>query len=162
MKKQQSSFHMNNEFNGFGEIRYLKGTQQEYYPTVSQENIHPSLDVGNYLLKVIGSVPLVIQPAGVSMCLRKLAGALASVNQVIVSENENHNGYQCNFVLAKPYDITDGSYSCFIPKEYNILESAPGISDHWIAGGEPEGKIWQYYQNGKLLKSTWISENGKN
>ena len=82
------------EDNGFGEIRYLKGTQQEYYPTVSQENIHPSLDVGNYLLKVIGSVPVVIQPAGVSMCLRKLAGALASVNQVIVSENENHNGYQ--------------------------------------------------------------------
>lgn len=93
MGKKQSSFHMGNEFNGNGEVRYLKGTQPCIHPPVSQENVQLTPDFGNYLLKVLGSIPVAISPLNINPALFALLGSMASVTQVIITKDPVTGNY---------------------------------------------------------------------
>ena len=58
MGKKQTTFHMGDEFNGYGSVRYLKGTKPGHHEPLSQEHVRLSLKPGNYILKVLGSIPV--------------------------------------------------------------------------------------------------------
>lgn len=111
MAKNQSSFYMGNEFNGYGEVRYVKGTQTEIYSPLSQENVQLTPDFRELLLNVLGSNPAVIDPENMSAILCLAEGAAASVNHVIVKKDSNGN-YILDFNVNHAHDLTDGSYPC--------------------------------------------------
>lgn len=127
MGKKQSSFHMGDEFNGDGEIRYLKGTQPGTHPPMSQENIKLTPDLGNCLLKVLGSMPAVMNPAGVNPALSALLGSMASVNQVIITKNPVSGNYVFKFNVANNQDFTDGSFPYSFQIEDNQIPAAMGV-----------------------------------
>ena len=121
MAKNQSSFYMGNEFNGYGEVRYVKGTRPETYSPLSQENVQLTPDFRELLLQVLGSNPAVIVPENMSAILRLAEGAAYSVNQVIVKKDSDGN-YTLDFNVNHAHDLTDGSYPC-------ASQSRSGISE---------------------------------
>lgn len=130
MSKKRSSFHLGDEFNGYGEMRYLKGTEPANHTPVSQENVHLSPDFGEHLLKILGSIPTVINPHGINTTLLTLLGSMASVNQVIVKKNEATGAYIFKFSVISDQDFTDGSYpyteirDSEVPAGYSPFDSA--------------------------------------
>lgn len=127
MGKKQSSFHMGDEFNGNGEIRYLKGTQPGLHPPMSQENVHLTPDFGTYLLKVLGSMPAVINPIGVNPALLALLGSMASVNKVIITKDSVTGNYIFKFNVTSNQDLTDGSYPYTFHIADNQIPAAMGV-----------------------------------
>lgn len=130
MGKKRSSFHMGDEFNGYGQIRYLKGYMPEIHPPMSQENVHLSPDFGDHLLQILGSIPIVINPNGINSVLPTLLGSMASVNQVIIKKNETTGTYIFKFNVVSDQDFTDDSYPYIeirdnlIPTGYKPFDSA--------------------------------------
>jgi len=109
MGKKQSSFHMGNEINGYGETTYLKATQCGIHPPLSQENVKLSPDFRNCLLKMLGSVPVVIDPANMNPVLQSLLGSMATVNQTIMTKDAATGNYVVQFNVAGK-NFTDGAY----------------------------------------------------
>lgn len=161
MGKKQSSFHMGYEFNGHGGIRYLRGTQSYIHPPVSQENVHLTPDFGNYLLKVLGSIPIIINPLSINPVLLALLGSMASMKQVIITKDDATGNYILKFNVISLQDLTDGSY----PHYYQIIDSqvpvAMGVPDQWVPVGEPSGAKWMYYKGGSLVKESWVESKGR-
>lgn len=87
MGKKQTTFHMGNEFNGYGSVRYLKGTKSRYYEPLSQENIRLSLTPGNYILKVLGSIPVYAGSPNMGPGVGLVLEAVAVVSQVSVRKD---------------------------------------------------------------------------
>ncbi|ANU49112.1 cell wall hydrolase [Enterocloster clostridioformis] len=161
MGKKQSSFHMGDEFNGNGEIRYLKGTQPGLHPPMSQENVHLTPDFGTYLLKVLGSMPAVINPIGVNPALLALLGSMASVNKVIITKDSVTGNYIFKFNVTSNQDLTDGSYPYTFHIADNQIPAAMGVLGQWVEAGEPLGSKWKYYRDGTFIKDTWVESNGQ-
>ena len=88
MGRKESSFHIGGEFNGYGSARYLKGIYPSMNPPVSQENVHLSPDFRQYLLKLLGTMPLVISPSAMNPILKAISGTLACVNEVIITQDK--------------------------------------------------------------------------
>lgn len=110
MAKNNSSFHMGNEFNGSGKKTYLRATQHNRYKPLSQENVRLTPDYKQCLPKAIGALPLMMNPAragGVS--LMKVLGGIPSVTQVIVTKDKNTGKYQTSFIVRK-IQLTTGAY----------------------------------------------------
>lgn len=130
MNNKQSSFHMGDEFNGYGEIRYLRGTNPGIHPPISQENIHLSIDIGNYVLKAPGSIPVVIDPAAADSTLRVMLGSTAGVNRVIVKKEKAADHYALRFHVTSSRDFTDGSYPHRGPKRNRKVPAAMGVINY--------------------------------
>ncbi len=128
MAKNQSSFYMGNEFNGYGEVRYVKGTRPETYSPLSQENVQLTPDFRELLLQALGSNPAVIVPENMSAILRLAEGAAYSVNQVIVKKDSDGN-YTLDFNVNHAHDLTDGSYPCASQSRSGKNSMTPGISE---------------------------------
>lgn len=156
MGRKQSSFHMGNEFNGNGEVRYLKGTQPCIHPPVSQENVQLTPDFGNYLLKVLGSIPVAISPLNINPALFALLGSMASVTQVIITKDPVTGNYDFKFKIISPQDFTNGSYPYTFQIMDNQIPIAMGVADGWV----PVGDKWKYFKNGGYLTHTWHKING--
>lgn len=110
MRKKKSSFHMGNEFNGHGAIRYLKGKRPQINPPVSQENVRLSLKPGNYVLKALGSIPVTAgKPEGVSELL-VLLGSVPAVSQVMVKEDPDTGKYEISFTVPSTNKFTNNCY----------------------------------------------------
>ena len=124
MGRKQSSFHMGNEFNGNGEVRYLKGTQPCIHPPVSQENVQLTPDFGNYLLKVLGSIPVAISPLNINPVLFALLGSMFSVTQVIITKDPVTGNYDVKFKIISPHDFTIGSY----PHTFHIMDKQSRVA----------------------------------
>ena len=92
MGKKQTTFHMGDEFNGYGSVRYLKGTKPGHHEPLSQEHVRLSLKPGNYILKVLGAV--------------------AAVSQVAVRKDPKTGEMDVQFYLSNRSKIMDGSFSC--------------------------------------------------
>lgn len=130
MNNKQSSFHMGDEFNGYGEIRYLKGTNPGVHPPISQENIHLSLALGNDVLKALGSVPLVIDPAATDPTLRTMLGSTAGVNRVIVKKEKATEKYTLKFNVTTSRDFTNGAYPHRGQKRNRKVPAAMGVINY--------------------------------
>lgn len=154
---KQSSFHMGNEFNGNGEVRYLKGTQPCIHPPVSQENVQLTPDFGNYLLKVLGSIPVAISPLNINPVLFALLGSMFSVTQVIITKDPVTGNYDFKFKIISPHDFTNGSYPYTFQIMDNQVPAAMGVKNQWVAFGEQ----WKYLKNGKYLWHCWEMIDGK-
>ena len=157
MGRKQSSFHMGNEFNGNGEVRYLKGTQPCIHPPVSQENVQLTPDFGNYLLKVLGSIPVAISPLNINPVLFALLGSMFSVTQVIITKDPVTGNYDFKFKIISPHDFTNGSYPYTFQIMDNQVPAAMGVKNQWVAFGEQ----WKYLKNGKYLWHCWEMIDGK-
>lgn len=127
MGKKKSSFHMSDEFNGYGGTRYLKGKNPRINPPLSQENIRLSPDFGNYLIKMLGSIPVIINPANINPVLLTLLGAMASVNQIIITKDPVTGNYVFKFNVINRHDLTDGSYLNFSYIEDTKIPVAMGV-----------------------------------
>ncbi|ANU48278.1 hypothetical protein ADH76_11420 [Enterocloster clostridioformis] len=150
MSNKQSSFHMGDEFNGYGQMRYLKGTRPEIHPPLSQENVRLSPDFGDHLLKMLGSIPTVINPDGANPNLRPLLGSMASVNKVIIRKNESAGTYNLKFNVMSDQDLTDGSYP-YIEKR-----------DHMVpVGYRPFDTAIVYYIDDFKREANWRAEKLK-
>lgn len=110
MAKNNSSFHMGDEFNGSGKKTYLRATQHNKYKPLSQENVRLTPDYKQCLHKAVGAMPLVMNPAktGVTSMLKALGG-IPSVSQVIVTKDKNTGKYQTSFIVKK-IQLTTGAY----------------------------------------------------
>lgn len=157
MGRKQSSFHMGNEFNGNGEDQYLKGTQPCIHPPVSQENIQLTPDFGNYLLKVLGSIPVVISPHNMNPALSALCGSMVSVIQVIIVKDPITGTYDFKFKVISTQDFTNGSYPYTFQIMDNQVPAAMGVADGWVAYGNQ----WKYINKGKFLSHCWEMIDGK-
>ncbi|WP_143322417.1 N-acetylmuramoyl-L-alanine amidase family protein [Clostridium sp. HBUAS56010] len=155
MAKKQSSFHMGNEFNGYGETTYLKGTQCGIHPPLSQENVQLSPDFRNCLLKALGSVPVIIDPANSNPVLLSLLGSMTRMNQMIMSKDAATGNYVVQFNIISQ-NFADGAYPYYVELMDNKVPTAMGILNQWVPYGAPEGAKWKYYKDGHYIKSDWV------
>lgn len=110
MAKNNSSFHMGDEFNGSGKKTYLRATQHNKYEPLSQENVRLTPDYTQYLSKVVGALPLIMNPAqkGTTAALKALGG-IPGMTQVIVSKDKRTGKFQMSFIVRK-IQLTTGAY----------------------------------------------------
>lgn len=110
MAQKNSSFHMGDEFNGSGKKTYLMATQHNKYKPLSQENVRLTPDYKQWISKVVGAQPLVMDPAktGVTSMLKAL-GAMPSILRVIVTKDKRTGKYQTSFSVRK-IQLTTGAY----------------------------------------------------
>lgn len=159
MAKGKSSFHMGNEFNGYGDITYLKGTQRRTYAPLTQENVCLTRDFSSLLLKVLGGIPLVLnaQSANVGLMLTALGG-MSIVNQVVVKKDVNTGMYTFNVFSAASNGFTNGAYlqTAIMP---NDVPLASGMIQ---AGWEEQGdRRWKYINDkGKYVYGKWVDHKG--
>lgn len=152
---------MGDEFNGNGEVRYLKGTQPCIHSPVSQENVQLTPDFGNYLLKVLGSIAVVINPLNINPALLALLGSMASVTQVIITKDPVTGNFVFNFKIISPQDFTNGSYPYTFQIMDNQVPAAMGIANGWVPDGEPLGAKWRYYKGGSIVTESWVESKGR-
>ena len=112
MGKKQTTFHMGDEFNGYGSVRYLKGTKPGHHEPVSQEHVRLSLKPGNYILKVLGSIPVYAGSPNMGPGVGLMLGAVAAVSQVSVRKDPKTGEMDVQFYLSNRSKIMDGSFSC--------------------------------------------------
>lgn len=110
MNKNQSSFHMGNEFNGYGETRYLKGTEPRHHAPVSQEKVQLMPDFGIHLLKMLGGIPTIINPGNSEPMLLAMLGSMPGMTKVVLTKDEYTGTYTYNFNVISNQDLTNGSY----------------------------------------------------
>lgn len=110
MNKNQSSFHMGNEFNGYDETRYLKGTEPRHHAPVSQEKVQLMPDFGIHLLKMLGGIPTIINPGNSEPMLLAMLGSMPGMTKVVLTKDEYTGTYTYNFNVISNQDLTNGSY----------------------------------------------------
>lgn len=157
MGNYQSSFHLGNEFNGYGRMTYLKASQYGINPPLPQENVQLSQDFSKYLLMMLGSIPVILDPTSMNPVLNSIIGSMASVNQAIMTKDAAGN-YVVQFnVVSK--NFTDGAYPYYSEIINNALPVEMGIQKQWVPYGSPEGAKWKYYKNGHYIKKDWVFIN---
>lgn len=156
MSKRQSSFYMGNEFNGYGTVKYLRGTQNQIYPPVSQENVKISPNFQNYLLNMLGSMPVLINPQNANPILMAMIGSMASVNQASIVKTPGKNIYFVKFDVISNQDLVDGAYPLTVRALDNEVPLSKGVPDQWVPYGEPQGAKWKYHKNGHYVTGDWV------
>lgn len=160
MGNNQSSFHLGNEFNGYGKKTYLKASQYGINPPLPQENVQLSQDYSKYLIMMLGSIPIVLDPTSMNPVLNSIIGSMASVNQAIMTKDAAGN-YVVQFnVVSK--NFTDGAYPYYSEVINNAVLVDMGIQKQWVPYGSPEGAKWKYYKNGHYVKKDWVFINKDN
>ena len=109
MGEKKSSFHMGNEFNAKGKKVYLRATQHNTYPPLSQENVRVTPDFGQLAQQAVGAMPVMNsgnESAGIAM---KALGGIPCVGQVIVKKDEKTGKYETELTVRKT-QLTTGSY----------------------------------------------------
>ncbi len=159
--KKRSSFHMGGEFNGYGEVRYLKGTRPKVRIPHSQENVRLSPDFGNCLLKMLGSIPVVIFPSNRNPVRMAAVGSQAAVNRVIIKKDEKTGRYFFHLKAKNLQELTNGSYPYTFKTTGREEPVVIFLEDQWVKAGEPAGAKWKYYADGKFVKGDWVKSKGK-
>lgn len=108
MSGKQSSFHMGNEFNGYGDTVYLKAETCEL-PPVSQKNVHLTPDYSSYALKAVGGIAVVLNPENMDNIARAMLGAMPVLNYVAITKNEANGRYDTSFKVSS-HGLIDTSY----------------------------------------------------
>lgn len=110
MGSKNSSFHMGDEFNGSGKKVYLRATQHKTYAPLPQHNIRLTPDFRQCIPKVLGAMPLLVNPSskGAGAALKAL-GSLPGMGQVIIAKDEKTGKYRMSFAVRK-IQLTTGSY----------------------------------------------------
>lgn len=126
MRKQKSSFHMGDEFNGSGKKTYPRATQHNTYAPLPQHHVRVTPDFKQTLPKALGAIPLVMNPtpkgAGASV---KAVGSMPGVEQVIITKDKKSGTYQVSFKVRK-LQMTTGSYLHSSQKQ-NKMDKNMGI-----------------------------------
>lgn len=159
MANKKSSFHMGNEFNGYGDETYLKGTERRTYAPLSQENVHLTRDFSSLLLKALGGIPLVLNTQSVNLGFMAIAlGGIAVLNQVVIMKDAKTGMYTFTIYAVPTNGFTNGAYlqTTIMPNEVPL---APGmIQAGWE---EQEDRRWKYRNSkGKYVCGDWVDYNG--
>lgn len=152
MSNKKTSFHMGNEFNGYGEKVYLKASRFGSHPTLSQDNVRLTPNYNKFLTIVLGALPTVMNPVNLEQdVLLKALGAIAGMSRVIVKKNPETGEYTIE-IPVKKMNIETGSYlhnnhSLSVNQNINV-----GVKDGWAQ----TGGHWKYMKSGKFLNGDWI------
>lgn len=159
MPDQKSSFYMGNEFNGFGDTTYLKGTQKRTYVPLSQENVHLTRDFSNLVLKALGCIPLILNLQALNSNLIVFAiGGMSILNQVVVTKDAATGAYIFKFRVAPNNGLTDGSYLQIASSQSGTIPSMDMIQPGWEE--QADGR-WKYINSkGKYVCGDWVEQNG--
>lgn len=109
MGEKKSSFHMGNEFNGKGKKVYLRATQHNTYPPLSQENIRVTPDFGQYAQQAVGAMPIMNSGDKSAGAALKALGGMPCVGQVIVKKDAKTGKYKTELIVRKT-QLTTGAY----------------------------------------------------
>lgn len=158
MYNKKSSFHMGNEFNGYGKVTYVKGNQCNSYPPLSQENVRPTTDFKNCIPMLIGSIPLVIGILPTNPTLSAVLGSMAILNRIIVTRDKATGNQIYDFKVAK-MGFTDGASLLTMDLNPRNLVTFTGYMAGWVK--QSDGS-WKYVSEfGNCLKNQWLVDKGK-
>lgn len=151
----KSSFHMENEFNGYGDKIYLKGLQKSAYAPLSQKNVCLTRDFSGLVLNALGGIPVILNTR--TATVERLEVAIAGIsmlNRVLVIKSKNEKFYSFKIQVASDQEVTDGSYFYTTEKPLEIV-SIPGmVHEEWEM---QKDKRWKYRDCfGNYVKGDWI------
>lgn len=112
MGKKKSSFHMGNQFNGYGDTVYLKAEPVKAAP-VSQEDVKLTPDYSKEALAAAGANPAVLNPGNMDEATQTMLGAQTSLNYVEVTKS-GEGSCQAGFKIAAG-GFADASYATYKP-----------------------------------------------
>lgn len=159
MNKNRSSIHSENGIDGFGEIKYIEGTQAEIHYPVSQENVQLTPEFKQCTLKLISTMPIMINPFSMSPYIFRMLNTTCNLNQVYVVENEKTGDYLIKFDVAKEGTLTDGAQLAVYEQFEEQIPSIMGVPGQWVQ--QTEGR-WKYYDQGQAVSNAWVQYKGDN
>ena len=111
MTNKKSSFRMGNEFNGYGDVTYLKVTPRKNNVQPLQGNVRLIRNFSKVAPMALGGIPLFINPQSEHANLAALAvGGEAMTNQVAVTKNGETGACSFHVHVAPGYGFSNGSY----------------------------------------------------
>lgn len=159
MSNKKSSFHMGNEFNGYGEMTYLKATEHKSYAPLSQKNVRMTPDFSSLLPKMLGIVSVVIDSKSLenNIVVKSLGGTAIS-NQIILKKEKASGEYIAQVQVAN-LGLMTGSYLQSRTSGNERINVNPGIQPGWkkqANGG------WKYTnESGAYIQSNWKQHKGR-
>jgi len=159
MGSKNGSFHMSNEFNGYGQKTYLAAAQYNSYPALSQENIRLTPDFGSALTKALGGQAVMINASSGNPMLLKILGGLSSANQIVIGKDQSTGQYLFSYAVSGSNEFTNNSYLLAASK----ASAAPTIRIipyGWVKFGTTGWK-WGETIGNAFKKEGWLKDNGK-
>lgn len=173
MSKKKGSIHMGNEFNHFGDKIYIRGKEHGFHAPYSQENVRPTPDFTSFTIKVLGSIPIALDPLSINKLSQLILGSQPSINCVLVYKEAD--GYKITFRAASR-GVTAGAYLQNYKKEVIQFENV-GEKNGWYKmplgwryreAGEDVVKwkkideLWYYFNDAGYMETGWHWEEASN
>jgi len=156
MANKKSSFRMGNEFNGYGNVTYLKGTQRKNNVQPLQGNVRLTRDFSRVAPMALGGIPLFINPQSEHANLAAAIGGIAMANRVAVTKNAETGESSFHIHVAPGYGFTNGSYLQTTNKQVEPMDGLGMLESGWVP--IQDGKEWKYRDEfGKYVVRGWIN-----
>jgi len=164
---------MGNEFNHYGERKYIRANEHGFHSPHSQKDVCPTPDFTNCILKVLGSVPIALDPLSINKFSQLILGSQPSTNCVLVYKDPD--GYKMTFRVASR-GVTAGAYLQKYNKEVIQFKNV-GEQNGWYKmplgwryreAGEDVVKwkkidgLWYYFNDAGYMETGWHWEEASN
>ncbi|GLC81711.1 hypothetical protein [Lacrimispora brassicae] len=160
MGNKNSSFHMSNEFNGYGQKTYLTASQYNSLPALSQENVRLMPDFGSSIAKALGSMPVVINANSDNHMLLKALGGMSSANQIVVGKDNMTGQFLFSYNVSASNEFANNSY--LLASQNNSAQPVFEIVPYgWKLFRSEKGWKWGEETGNYYRKEGWLKDNGK-
>ena len=156
MSGKRTSFSMGNEFNGYAGATYLKGTDRQSYPLLSQTDVRVLTSLDSLVVMALGAIPVYIDANQADLDMSMAVGAIPQVNMVQVTYNEKTGTTNQTFQVASS-GVSTGSYfqGYSNNNNANIVEITP---IGWLLFGTAG---WKWGEETGTKKEGWLEDQGK-
>jgi len=156
MSGKRTSFSMGNEFNGYAGATYLKGTDRQSYPLLSQTDVRVLTSLDSLVVMALGAIPVYIDANQADLDMSMAVGAIPQVNMVQVTYNEKTGTTNQTFQVASS-GVSTGSYfqGYSNNNNANIVEITP---IGWLLFGTAG---WKWGKKQELKKRDGLKTRGR-
>jgi len=156
MSGKRTSFSMGNEFNGYAGATYLKGTDRQSYPLLSQTDVRVLTSLDSLVVMALGAIPVYIDANQADLDMSMAVGAIPQVNMVQVTYDEKTGTTNQTFQVASS-GVSTGSYfqGYSNNNNANIVEITP---IGWLLFGTAG---WKWGEGTGTKKEGWLEDLGK-
>lgn len=109
MGRGKSSFNMSNGFNGYGDKTYLKAREYNTYFPLSQENVRPTPDFGQFVQKALGGIAITDSSYNSKLLLKALGG-VSSATPIQIKKDKVTGKYLLSYHISSTTAFTSGAY----------------------------------------------------